>query len=51
MANLAAKGVAATPDLYPMTFTPIFKDYPWGGRNLATMLGRTLPDGIGTVDF
>ena len=33
-------------DLYPMTFTPVFKDYPWGGRNLATVLGRAIPDGI-----
>lgn len=32
--------------LYPLTFTPVFKDYPWGGRNLATRLGRTIPDGI-----
>ncbi len=33
------------PTLYPLTFTPVFKDYPWGGRNLAHF-GRTLPDGI-----
>lgn len=32
--------------LYPLTFTPVFKDYPWGGRNLETKLGRTIPDGI-----
>jgi mannose-6-phosphate isomerase len=32
--------------IYPMTFDPVFKDYPWGGRNLATMLGRDLPEGI-----
>ncbi len=32
--------------LYPLTFTPVFKDYPWGGQNLATKLGRTIPDGI-----
>jgi mannose-6-phosphate isomerase len=31
---------------YPLTFRPVFKDYPWGGRNLATRLGRELPDGI-----
>ncbi len=35
-----------TPALYPLTFEPVFKDYPWGGRNLATLLGRTIPDGI-----
>ncbi len=36
----------ATPALYPLTFEAVFKDYPWGGRNLATLLGRTIPDGI-----
>ena len=29
--------------LYPMLFTPVLKDYIWGGRNLATKLGRALP--------
>jgi mannose-6-phosphate isomerase len=29
---------------YPMTLTPVLKDYIWGGRNLATKLGRSLPD-------
>ena len=29
--------------LYPMTFTPVLKDYIWGGRNLETRLGRALP--------
>ncbi len=28
---------------YPLTFTPVLKDYLWGGRNLATKLGRPLP--------
>lgn len=31
--------------LYPMTFTPVLKDYIWGGRNLEK-LGRELPEGI-----
>ncbi|RIK38514.1 MAG: mannose-6-phosphate isomerase [Chloroflexi bacterium] len=31
--------------IYPLTFTPIFKDYPWGGRNLGEKLGRRIPDG------
>jgi len=31
--------------LYPLTFTPVLKDYLWGGRNLE-QLGRTLPPGI-----
>lgn len=29
--------------LYPMVFTPVLKDYIWGGRNLETQLGRALP--------
>lgn len=33
------------PPLQPLTFTPVFKDYPWGGRNLERF-GRTLPAGI-----
>lgn len=33
-------------NIYPLTFTPVFKDYIWGGRNLETKLGRKLPPGI-----
>lgn len=29
--------------LYPLTFEPVLKAYIWGGRNLATRLGRRLP--------
>lgn len=32
-------------NIYPLTFEPVLKDYIWGGRNLETMLGRTLPPG------
>ncbi|MBI1878759.1 MAG: mannose-6-phosphate isomerase, class I [Chloroflexi bacterium] len=32
--------------IYPLTFTPVFRDYIWGGRNLETQLDRTLPPGI-----
>jgi mannose-6-phosphate isomerase len=32
--------------IYPLTFTPVFRDYIWGGRNLETKLGRSLPPGI-----
>ena len=32
--------------IYPLTFDPIFKDYVWGGRNLADKLHRTIPDGV-----
>ena len=31
---------------YPLQFTPIFKDYIWGGRALETLLGRAIPDGV-----
>lgn len=33
-------------ELYPLTFAPIFKEYPWGGRALGARLGRAIPDGI-----
>lgn len=29
--------------LYPLTFTPVLKDYIWGGRNLERLFGRKLP--------
>ena len=32
--------------LYPLTFDPVFKDYPWGGRNLGEKMGRQIPDGV-----
>lgn len=32
--------------LYPLTFEPVLKDYIWGGRNLETLFGRTLPPGV-----
>jgi mannose-6-phosphate isomerase len=34
------------PNIYPLIFTPVFRDYLWGGRNLAIQLGRALPPGI-----
>ena len=30
----------------PLTFAPVYKDYPWGGRRIETLLGRALPEGI-----
>lgn len=33
-------------NIYPLTFTPVFRDYIWGGRNLETKLGRKLPPGV-----
>ncbi|MBN1217655.1 MAG: class I mannose-6-phosphate isomerase [Anaerolineae bacterium] len=33
-------------NIYPLTFTPVFRDYIWGGRNLETRFGRALPPGI-----
>jgi len=35
----------AEQTLYPLTFTPILKNYIWGGRNLER-LNRALPEGI-----
>jgi mannose-6-phosphate isomerase len=31
--------------LYPLTFTPVLKDYIWGGRNLEKLYNRRLPPG------
>lgn len=35
-----------TNAVYPLMFHPTFKDYPWGGRNLETVLNRKIPAGI-----
>ena len=35
-----------TPQIYPLSFEPVYKDYIWGGRNLGTKLGRNIPPGI-----
>lgn len=32
--------------IYPLFFKPVFRDYIWGGRNLQTLLGREIPDGV-----
>jgi len=34
------------PKIYPLTFTPVLRDYIWGGRRLETLYGRALPPGI-----
>jgi mannose-6-phosphate isomerase len=31
--------------LYPLVFEPIFKDRVWGGRKLADLFGKALPEG------
>jgi len=31
--------------LYPLTFTPVLRDYIWGGRNLERLYSRSLPPG------
>lgn len=31
--------------LYPLTFQPLFKERVWGGRRLADLYGKPLPDG------
>lgn len=40
------EGTAMNDRIYPLQFAPVFKDYPWGGRNLETVLGRAIPPGI-----
>jgi mannose-6-phosphate isomerase len=34
-----------TDPLYPLKFQPLFKRYLWGGRRLATVLGKALGEG------
>jgi len=34
-----------TQAMYPLTFEPVYRDYMWGGRRLATLLGRDIPPG------
>ena len=34
-----------TMELYPLRFTPIYKERVWGGRRLADVYGRPLPPG------
>jgi mannose-6-phosphate isomerase len=31
--------------MHPLRFIPLYKERPWGGRNLGQLLGRTLPAG------
>jgi mannose-6-phosphate isomerase len=31
--------------LYPLKFEPVYKNYLWGGRELAS-LGKNIPEGI-----
>jgi mannose-6-phosphate isomerase len=38
----AAKGTVA---LYPLTFSPVVRDYLWGGRSFERLYGRPLPPG------
>ena len=33
------------PQLYPLTFEPIYKEKIWGGRKLAELFDRDLPEG------
>ena len=32
--------------LYPLRFSPVLRDYTWGGRGFETRLGRLLPPGV-----
>ena len=38
-------GSSKQPVLYPLRFTPLFKRHLWGGRRLATELGKSIGDG------
>jgi mannose-6-phosphate isomerase len=38
--------VTRVPGLYPLTFEPRFKERVWGGRRLATLYGKQLPDEV-----
>ncbi len=33
-------------NLYPMTFNPVYKDYPWGGTRILKTFNRKEPEGI-----
>jgi mannose-6-phosphate isomerase len=33
-------------NLYPMTFKPVYKDYPWGGTRIPETYHRDVPSGI-----
>ena len=35
----------AAPALYPLKFDPIFRQYLWGGRKLADLLGKSIGEG------
>ena len=37
------------PELYPLCFTPVFKHYLWGGRNLEK-IGRDLPVNVNVAE-
>jgi mannose-6-phosphate isomerase len=41
-----ANNPVSDPIIYPLTFTPILRDYIWGGRRLETLYGRQLPPGL-----
>lgn len=32
--------------LYPLTFQPVYKDYPWGGSRIPERFNRKVPEGI-----
>ncbi len=34
------------PDLYPLMFEPVYKDYIWGGDRIQRRYGRSVPPGI-----
>ena len=38
--------IQTMPALYPLLFTPVYKDYLWGGDTIGRMYGRDVPPGI-----
>ena len=41
--RLETENVQELPDLYPLQFKPIYKQYGWGGWKLASLLKRPIP--------
>lgn len=33
-------------NVYPMKFTPVYKDYPWGGSRIPETYNRDVPEGV-----
>ena len=40
---------AEKDELYPLLFEPVYKEVLWGGKKMAQLLGRPIPDDIGPI--